>query len=74
MITGEPGIGKTRLLSAGSDLARAAGLTILRARGVESEQGFPFAGALQLLEAPVAVLVEDRRGQYTDYAGLRRRV
>ncbi len=47
VITGEPGIGKTCLLS---DAERHTHqMTVLRARGIESEQAVPFGGLLQLL-------------------------
>jgi hypothetical protein len=49
LIIGEPGIGKTALLDAAGDLARATGFRVLSATGVESETQFPFAGLHQLL-------------------------
>jgi DNA-binding CsgD family transcriptional regulator len=51
-LVGEPGIGKTALLEAAS--GRAAGMTILRARGVESEAEIPFASLLELLRPALA--------------------
>ncbi|HEX5781603.1 MAG TPA: ATP-binding protein, partial [Solirubrobacteraceae bacterium] len=53
VVRGEAGIGKTALLQA--VVAAAEGMTVLRARGVESEVGVPFA-ALAELCAPVLVL------------------
>lgn len=41
-ITGEPGIGKTRLLGEVCGRARAAGFTVLRGRATEYEQHTPF--------------------------------
>jgi len=46
---GEAGIGKTTLLRAAAEHARAAGLRILEAVGVEAEAPLPFAGLHQLL-------------------------
>ena len=50
LLAGEAGIGKTSLLREAE--AQAAGVTVLRARGVESESDLPFAGLSELL-APV---------------------
>src|SRR5919198_6227596 len=47
ILVGEPGIGKTALLELVAE--RAAGMQILRARGVESEAHVPFGGLLELL-------------------------
>jgi hypothetical protein len=49
VMIGEPGIGKTALLGAVADQARAAGFQVLTATGVESEAQFPFAGLHQVL-------------------------
>lgn len=49
VIRGEPGIGKSRLLSEGAELARARGFVILSATGVQSEAHLAFAGLHQLL-------------------------
>src|SRR5204862_6491049 len=46
-LVGEPGIGKTALLDYAA--ARAAGMRVIRARGVESEAEVPFAGLAELL-------------------------
>jgi DNA-binding CsgD family transcriptional regulator len=54
LVCGPAGIGKSSVLEAALPLAGAHGLTVLRARGAESESGFPFGGALQLLERAVA--------------------
>ena len=58
VISGPPGIGKTRVLDTAVGLAREGGLRILRARGSEAEQDFPFSGALQLLETSVGSVHE----------------
>ncbi|HEX2706195.1 MAG TPA: ATP-binding protein, partial [Candidatus Lustribacter sp.] len=55
VLSGEPGIGKTALLTEAETLV--GDMRVLRARGVESEQFVPFAGLLQLLR-PVLTLLE----------------
>jgi DNA-binding CsgD family transcriptional regulator len=53
-LVGESGIGKTALLD---DTAQsAAGMRILRARGIESEAQIPFASLLELIRPALAVL------------------
>jgi DNA-binding CsgD family transcriptional regulator len=47
VIAGEPGVGKTALLEHAA--AGAAGMTVLRARGIQSEAEVPFSGLLELL-------------------------
>ena len=47
VIGGDPGVGKTALLDHAA--ANATGMTVLRARGVESEAEVPFSGLLELL-------------------------
>src|SRR3954447_1762412 len=49
VLRGEPGIGKSRLLSVAARSARERGMTILAATGVQSEAQLPFAGLHQLL-------------------------
>ncbi|WP_028063673.1 ATP-binding protein [Solirubrobacter soli] len=49
LLRGEPGIGKSALLSAAAASAAARGLRVLRATGVQSEARLPFAGLHQLL-------------------------
>src|SRR6476659_3428403 len=46
---GEPGIGKSRLLSEAERTARERGMTVLTTTGVQSEAHLPFAGLHQLL-------------------------
>jgi DNA-binding CsgD family transcriptional regulator len=48
VLRGEPGIGKTALLLAA--IERAAGMTVLRTRGLEAEAELPFAGLADLCE------------------------
>lgn len=47
VLRGEPGIGKTALLDYAAE--RAEGMSVLRARGVESESELPFSGLSELL-------------------------
>ena len=49
VLRGEPGIGKSRLLSVAARTARDRGMTVLTAAGVQSEAHLPFAGLHQLL-------------------------
>ena len=54
-LIGEPGIGKTALL--GHAAERAAGMRLLRVRGIESEAQIPFASLLELLR-PALTMIE----------------
>jgi DNA-binding CsgD family transcriptional regulator len=56
LLHGPPGIGKTELLR--HAIARAEGFLVLRARGMESESGIPFAGLAELV-APLLVHVDE---------------
>jgi DNA-binding CsgD family transcriptional regulator len=53
VLEGPGGIGKTAVLDAAGDYARAAGARVLAARGDELEREFPFGVARQLLEPVV---------------------
>ncbi|HET9738400.1 MAG TPA: AAA family ATPase, partial [Solirubrobacteraceae bacterium] len=53
VVQGDAGMGKTALLEA--LIAAAEGMTVLRARGVESEAGVPFAGLAELCEPVVSL-------------------
>jgi len=55
-LVGEPGIGKTALL--GYVAERAAGMRVLRARGIASEAQIPFGSLLELLRPALAMLDE----------------
>ena len=55
-LVGEAGIGKTALLEATAE--RAEGMTVLRARGVESEAEIPYASLLELLRPALALVNE----------------
>src|ERR1700742_2736385 len=54
-LAGEPGIGKTALLGYAADAA--AGMRLLRARGIESEAQVPFGSLLELIR-PALVLLD----------------
>jgi DNA-binding CsgD family transcriptional regulator len=49
VLRGEPGVGKSRLLSDIASTAREQGMSVLTATGVQSEARLPFAGLHQLL-------------------------
>ncbi len=59
LIEGEAGIGKSALLAAAAERARAGGLRVLAARGQDAEREFAFGGCLQLFER---LLNEPARG------------
>ena len=54
LVEGPPGIGKTRLLGAITERARATGMRTLRAQAGEFEQDFPYGIVRQLFEASIA--------------------
>src|SRR5258707_12870483 len=56
LISGHPGMGKTRLHEATLDAARARGLQVLRASGSELEQNLAFGVAGQLLRSLLSEL------------------
>ncbi len=60
-LVGEPGIGKTVLLDHAAELA--AGMAILRARGIESEAQIPFASLLELLRPALGSIDQIPRPQ-----------
>jgi DNA-binding CsgD family transcriptional regulator len=60
-LIGEAGIGKTALLDAAA--ARAGGMQVLRARGIESEAQIPFASLLEVLRPTLATLEQIPRPQ-----------
>lgn len=65
LVVGEPGIGKSSLLSYAATRAWAAGMQVLTTTGVETEAHLPFAGLHQLLR-PVADHVDGIAGRYRD--------
>src|SRR6478736_1998972 len=50
VLSGGPGLGKTALLEAAVEAARADGMTVLRCASLESEAELPFAGLAELLQ------------------------
>ncbi len=61
LITGHPGMGKTRLYEASLDGARSRGLRVLRAAGAELEQNLAFGVAAQVARAVLAGVSDDHR-------------
>jgi DNA-binding CsgD family transcriptional regulator len=53
-LVGEPGIGKTALLSYAAE--RAGGMQLLRARGIESEAQIPFGSLFELIRPALMML------------------
>ncbi|MFJ5260165.1 AAA family ATPase [Streptomyces sp. NPDC088387] len=75
-ITGDPGMGKTRLLDEWAALAGQSGLTVLRGRASAADHGRPFAAfrapvvqALHLAGARAALQEEDRAFLLRHFAG-----
>ncbi|HEY6479664.1 MAG TPA: AAA family ATPase, partial [Streptosporangiaceae bacterium] len=60
-LVGEPGIGKTALLGYAAE--GAAGMRLLRARGIESEAQIPFASLLELIRPALTMLDKIPRPQ-----------
>ena len=56
IVTGEPGIGKSALLTYAAD--RAAGMTMLSATGIKAESELAFSGLAELLH-PILDLVDE---------------
>ena len=75
VLRGDPGIGKSRLLSVAAQAAGDRGMTVLTATGVQSEAHLPFAGLHQLLRPVRERAVERgvRHRQRTALAARRRR-
>jgi DNA-binding NarL/FixJ family response regulator len=59
VLSGAPGIGKTRLWETGVELARARGFTALRTRASEAEAQLSFAGLADLLDGVDLAALED---------------
>src|SRR4051794_7116239 len=66
-LVGEPGIGKTALLEHAA--RSAAGMRVLRARGIRSEAEVPFAGLAELLRPALEALERIPRPQASALAG-----
>jgi predicted ATPase/DNA-binding NarL/FixJ family response regulator len=60
LVSGEPGIGKTRLLEELSDEAEARRFLVLSGRGTELEQEAPFAPLIEALDGELAALGTER--------------
>lgn len=63
LVEGDPGLGKTALLSAAGEIAAGEGLAVLTARGGELEAASGFGVAQQLLERSVVGAGEEERGR-----------
>jgi len=61
VVEGPPGIGKTVLLAASKELACAAGLRVLAARGSQLERSFSYGVVRQLFEPLLASEPADER-------------
>jgi DNA-binding CsgD family transcriptional regulator/tetratricopeptide (TPR) repeat protein len=71
VVRGEPGVGKSTILQATSEMARAAGALVLEVSGIESEAMPPFSGLDQLLRrllsSPVSMPAVQRRALMTAF-------
>ena len=65
LLSGDPGVGKTILLDAAEQCARAQGYRVVRAAGVEFEAGVSFA-ALHLVLQPLFGELENLAGWHRD--------
>jgi DNA-binding CsgD family transcriptional regulator len=63
-VVGEAGIGKTRLLAAFAEQARATGLRVLEGRGAEHERDVPFGLVADALGEPVPAASAERFHQH----------
>jgi DNA-binding CsgD family transcriptional regulator len=73
VLRGDPGIGKTSLLSVASAAASSSGMSVLRVTGTQSEAGLAFAGLHQLLRHVVDKLdrlPDPQRGALSGALGL----
>jgi predicted ATPase len=50
VVSGEPGIGKTRLLDELETLARARKIRVLHGRSVEQDRAFPYQGFCEVIQ------------------------
>ena len=50
VVSGEPGVGKTRLLDELASLARARQIRVLRGRSVEKDRAFPYQGFCEIIQ------------------------
>ncbi|MDQ1496045.1 MAG: hypothetical protein QOG69_2528 [Actinomycetota bacterium] len=65
LVRGEPGIGKSTLLAAATAQARAGGIQVLSAVGVQSEAHLPFGGLHQVLR-PILALADGLAARQRD--------
>lgn len=56
LITGEPGIGKTRLLREAADRAAALGFQVMHGGGAELGHAIPYAAVIDALDEPLSTL------------------
>lgn len=63
LVRAAAGLGKTRLLGAAAQLARAREMTVLRAGGSVLERDFPFGVVLRLLEGRLRAAAEAERAR-----------
>ena len=71
VVDGAAGVGKTRLLEEASRVAGAAGMDVVRARGVALEDRFAFGVVRQLFEGVLAGASKAERGElFSGTAGL----
>ncbi|MGW2638109.1 AAA family ATPase [Streptomyces sp. NPDC001348] len=74
VLRGDPGMGRTALLKVAGNLARGAGLDVLRMTGAEAESDLPFAALHQVLWPLLdgaGSLPEDRRHALESALGVR---
>jgi DNA-binding CsgD family transcriptional regulator len=73
VIAGEPGIGKTALITAAREIALRSGTEVLSARAGELEQSLPFGVVRQLIEPVLLGCTPDEREElFAGAAGLAR--
>ena len=68
VIEGQPGVGKTSLLSAGRERAAGSGLSVLNARGSELESTFSFGVIRQLFEPAITRAHSDEDSTFLEGA------
>lgn len=63
LIEAAAGLGKSRLLAAADELARARGLAVIHARGADSGGELPFGVCVELFESPLSLATDTERAQ-----------
>lgn len=66
MLTGEPWMGKTRLIEHLTEMARARDMTIVTARAYHTEKMLPFGVAMQLIE-PISPFIDELSGEVPEW-------